>query len=128
MLPLNYQTTFLNPCQKPKPLNTGNPRNHFGAEIANGDVTIPKTEYQIAHDRASFLSGPKVQKLMEQGGWIRNGVYRDRDLEGCNSVCFLRLWLKLIRLLSQNLGTQDVIKALLRLLAVISYLAQNEQG
>ncbi|CAE7499646.1 unnamed protein product [Symbiodinium sp. CCMP2592] len=34
--------------------------------IANADVTIPKTEYQIAHDRASFLAGPKVQKLMDR--------------------------------------------------------------
>ncbi|CAE7234450.1 unnamed protein product [Symbiodinium sp. CCMP2592] len=36
--------------------------------VANSDVTLPKTEYQLAHDRASFLSGQKVQKLMEQGG------------------------------------------------------------
>ncbi|CAE7938743.1 unnamed protein product, partial [Symbiodinium necroappetens] len=35
--------------------------------VANSDVTLPKNEYQLAHDRASFLSGQKVQKLMEQG-------------------------------------------------------------
>ena len=39
-------------------------------QVAIGDVTLDMNEYQIAHDRASFLSGAKVQQLLETGGWL----------------------------------------------------------
>ena len=44
-------------------------------------MTLPKNEYQLAHDRASFLSGQKVQKLMEQGGRNR------REMTGDSKEC-----------------------------------------
>ena len=53
--------------------------NH--SQVATSDVTLPKNEYQLAHDRASFLSGQKVQKLMEQGG--RTG----REITGGSKEC-----------------------------------------
>ena len=41
------------------------------AKVATQDAVLPADEFVIAHDRASFLAGNKVQKLMETGGPIR---------------------------------------------------------
>ena len=37
-------------------------------QVATADVTIPDHEFQLAHDRASFVGGQKVQKMLESGG------------------------------------------------------------
>ncbi|CAE7247969.1 unnamed protein product [Symbiodinium pilosum] len=39
--------------------------------VANADVSVPASDFQLAHDRATFLAGAKVQRLLESGGWLR---------------------------------------------------------
>ena len=38
------------------------------AEVALENAELSSKLFLIAHDRASFLSAPKIQKLMENGG------------------------------------------------------------
>ena len=37
-------------------------------QVAANQVTLTPADFQIAHDRAAFLAGAKVQKLLEGGG------------------------------------------------------------
>ena len=38
------------------------------SKVAVDACTVAKNQYQIAHDRATFLPMSKIQKLLENGG------------------------------------------------------------